>query len=119
VLLASQAVGGEITSDSRNSATAVELIHNFSLVHDDIQDHSELRRHRPTVWRLWGMPQAINVGDALFALAQVVLAEPGTALAAQLTAELSRTALALAEGQFLDLDLQAGLTKATLDAYED
>jgi geranylgeranyl diphosphate synthase type I len=96
----------------------VELIHNFSLVHDDIQDHSELRRHRPTVWRLWGMPQAINVGDALFALAQVVLAEAGTALAAQLSAELNGAALGLAEGQFLDIDLQAGQTPPTLQAYE-
>jgi geranylgeranyl diphosphate synthase, type I len=118
VLLASQAVGGEMTQASHASAAAVELIHNFSLVHDDIQDHSELRRHRPTVWALWGMPQAINVGDALFALAQVVLAEAGTSLAAQLTVELNRAALGLAEGQFLDIDLQAGKTPPTLEAYE-
>ncbi|MBV8713943.1 MAG: polyprenyl synthetase family protein [Chloroflexi bacterium] len=118
VLLTSQAVGGEITQAARNSAVAVELIHNFSLVHDDIQDHSELRRHRPTVWTLWGMPQGINAGDALFALAQVVLAEEGTAIAAQLTAELNRTALALAEGQFLDIDLANGQTQPTLEAYE-
>jgi geranylgeranyl diphosphate synthase type I len=118
VLLVAQAVGGEITSAARNSATAVELIHNFSLVHDDIQDRSELRRHRPTVWSIWGMPQGINVGDALFALAQVVLAEDGTALAAQLTAELNRTALGLAEGQFLDIDLQEGHTPPTPEAYD-
>jgi geranylgeranyl diphosphate synthase type I len=118
VLLVSQSLCGEIPPAARDSAAAVELIHNFSLVHDDIQDRSELRRHRPTVWSLWGMPQAINVGDALFALAQVVLAEPGTALAAQLAAELNRTALALAEGQFLDIDLQDGNTRPTLDAYE-
>jgi len=118
VLLACQAVCGEITQPARESAAAVELIHNFSLVHDDIQDHSELRRHRPTVWLLWGMPQAINVGDALFALAQVVLAESGTALAAKLTAELNRTALGLSEGQFLDIELQTGETPPTLQAYE-
>lgn len=118
VLLVAQAVGGEVTDAARNSAVAVELIHNFSLVHDDIQDRSELRRHRPTVWTLWGMPQGINAGDALFALAQVVLAEPGTALDARLTAELNRTALLLSEGQFLDIDLQEGRTPPTLDAYE-
>src|SRR5207248_11576801 len=50
VLLAAQAVSGEMNSAARNSAVAVELIHNFSLVHDDIQDRSELRRHRPTLW---------------------------------------------------------------------
>jgi geranylgeranyl diphosphate synthase, type I len=118
VLLVSQAVSGEISPAARDSAAAVELIHNFSLVHDDIQDRSELRRHRPTVWSLWGMPQGINVGDALFALAQVVLAESGTARAAQLMAELNRTALGLSEGQFLDIDLQDGQTRPTLDAYE-
>src|SRR5215831_11692607 len=118
VLLVCQAVCGEIVPAARDAAAAVELIHNFSLVHDDIQDHSELRRHRPTVWSLWGMPQGINVGDALFALAQVVLAAPGSALAARLTAELNRTALRLAEGQFHDIDLQEGRTSPTLEAYD-
>jgi geranylgeranyl diphosphate synthase type I len=119
VLLVSQAFSGTIQQAARNSAAAVELIHNFSLVHDDIQDHSELRRHRPTVWTLWGMPQGINVGDALFALAQVVVSEEGSALAAQLAGELNRTTLGLSEGQFLDIDLQDGRTPATLEIYED
>jgi geranylgeranyl diphosphate synthase type I len=118
VLLVSQAVCGEIAADARQAAAAVELIHNFSLVHDDIQDHSALRRHRPTVWSLWGMPQGINVGDALFALAQVVVTENGSALSAQLGFELNKTALGLAEGQFLDIDLQEGGTPPTLEAYE-
>src|SRR6476646_9173650 len=64
------------------------------------------------------MPQGINVGDALFALAQVVLTRAGTALAAELAAELNSTTLLLSEGQFLDIDLQLGQTDATLDAYE-
>jgi geranylgeranyl diphosphate synthase type I len=116
--LVAQAAGGEITPVTRASAAAVELIHNFSLVHDDIQDNSELRRHRPTVWTLWGMPQGINVGDALFALAQVVIVQQGGPLAAQLAYHLNTTALLLAEGQFLDIDLQSGNTPPTLDAYE-
>jgi geranylgeranyl diphosphate synthase, type I len=118
VLLVSQAVSGEISRAARGSAVAVELVHNFSLVHDDIQDHSELRRHRPTVWSLWGMPQGINAGDALFALAQAVVVQDETPLAAQLAFELNMTTLGLAEGQFLDIDLQDGLTPPTLDAYE-
>jgi geranylgeranyl diphosphate synthase type I len=97
---------------------ALELIHNFSLVHDDIQDHSELRRHRPTLWSLWGMPQGINAGDALFALAQVVVLQERTELAARLGAELNVTALGLSEGQFLDIALQEGETPPTLEAYE-
>src|SRR6266853_4037317 len=80
VLLVAQAVSGEISQAARDAAVAVELIHNFSLVHDDIQDRSELRRHRPTLWSLWGMPQAINAGDALFALAQVVLLREASTL---------------------------------------
>ena len=118
VLLVCQAVCGEITPAARDAAAAVELIHNFSLVHDDIQDRSELRRHRPTLWSLWGMPQAINAGDALFALAQVVLVRDGSSLAARLATELNATALLLAEGQFLDIDLQQGDTPVTLPAYE-
>jgi geranylgeranyl diphosphate synthase, type I len=54
-------------------AGAVELIHNFSLVHDDIQDASPLRRGRATVWKLWGEAQAINAGDALFAYAHIAV----------------------------------------------
>ena len=118
VLLVSQAVSGEITSAAQHAAAAVELVHNFSLVHDDIQDRSELRRHRPTLWSLWGMPQAINAGDALFALAQVVVVQDDSTLAAQLANELNRTALLLSEGQFLDIDLQQGDTPVTLEAYE-
>src|SRR5688572_21327590 len=52
-----------------SAASSIELIHNFSLVHDDIQDNSELRRGRKTVWVKWGSPMAINAGDALFVIA--------------------------------------------------
>jgi geranylgeranyl diphosphate synthase type I len=108
VLLVCQAVAGEINRPARDAAAAVEIIHNFSLVHDDIQDRSLLRRHRRTVWSLWGAPQGINAGDALFALAQLVVMQGGAAPAAEMGAELNATALLLAEGQFLDIDLQDG-----------
>jgi geranylgeranyl diphosphate synthase type I len=118
VLLVAQAVRGEITVAARDAAAAVELVHNFSLIHDDIQDRSALRRHRPTLWSLWGMPQGINAGDALFALAQVVMVRGGTPLAAEMAAELNATTLLLAEGQFLDIDLQQGDAPASQSAYE-
>jgi geranylgeranyl diphosphate synthase type I len=118
VLLVSQAVCGEITPAARDAAAAVELIHNFSLIHDDIQDRSDLRRHRRTLWSLWGMPQGINAGDALFALAQIVAVRGGTPLAAEIAAELNATTLLLAEGQFLDIDLQQGETLPSQAAYE-
>jgi geranylgeranyl diphosphate synthase type I len=116
-LLVCQAVCGEI-EPALPAAAGVELIHNFSLVHDDIQDRSALRRHRPTLWSLWGAAQGINAGDALFALAQIALLRSPSELSARLAAELNRTALLLAEGQYLDIELQDGGTRATTEAYE-
>jgi geranylgeranyl diphosphate synthase type I len=106
-LLACEAVGGEI-EHALPAAAAVELIHNFSLVHDDIEDGSEVRRHRLTVWRLWGQPQAINVGDGMYAAAYVALsqlAESGVSAERSMRAlhTLSETCLALTEGQYLDM----------------
>lgn len=88
------------------AAAAVELIHNFSLVHDDIEDRSPLRRYRETVWTVWGDAQAINVGDAVLVLAEQALTEASgftaeTALAA--VRLLNQACLGLCEGQYLDL----------------
>ncbi len=112
-LFAAEAAGGS-WERALPAATAVEILHNFSLVHDDIQDGSETRRHRPTVWRLWGEAQAINVGDALFALGYLALQRLGSRGVAletvnRATESLSETCLALCQGQYLDLrfeDLQ-------------
>ena len=71
-LLAAGAAGGEPRA-AAPVAAAVELLHNFTLIHDDIQDQSPSRRHRPTVWTLWGVGQAINAGDATFAAAHLAL----------------------------------------------
>ena len=71
-LLASKAVGGDYRQ-ALPAATAVEIVHNFSLIHDDIEDVSTLRRQRPTVWKIWGQPQAINAGDAMLILAHQAL----------------------------------------------
>ncbi len=67
-LLTCAEVGGEVTN-AVPAAAALELLHNFSLIHDDIEDGDEMRRGRATVWAQWGVPQAINAGDGLFALA--------------------------------------------------
>ncbi|NPA26694.1 MAG: polyprenyl synthetase family protein, partial [Chloroflexi bacterium] len=72
LLLVNQAVGGT-WEHALPAAAAVEFIHNFSLLHDDIQDNSPTRRGRPTVWARWGVAQAINAGDAMFSLAFRVL----------------------------------------------
>jgi geranylgeranyl diphosphate synthase type I len=95
------------------AAAAIELTHNFSLIHDDIQDGDAERRHRPTLWKLWGVPQAINAGDGLFAIARLALwgvLEAGVegALAARLGALLDQTCIVLSEGQYLDISFEEG-----------
>jgi geranylgeranyl diphosphate synthase type I len=93
------------------AAAAVELTHNFTLIHDDIEDHDTERRHRATMWHLWGIPQAINTGDGMFALARYTLwgvLEAGveSAIAAQLGRILDHACLILAEGQHLDMSFE-------------
>jgi geranylgeranyl diphosphate synthase type I len=99
------------------AAACIELIHNFSLVHDDIQDGSDLRRGRLTVWKKWGIPQAINVGDALFILAHLALLETkGTfplELALQAGVIINEACLALSSGQFLDISYEKRIDLAT------
>jgi len=117
-ILTCEAFGGT-EDDARGPAIALELIHNFSLVHDDIQDVSDQRHNRDTVWRIWGSAQGINVGDALFALAQVALAEHAARhprIAAGLL-RLNRTCVRLCEGQYLDLALESA-ADATFAQYE-
>jgi geranylgeranyl diphosphate synthase, type I len=96
-------------------AAAIELLHNFTLVHDDIQDRSHLRRHRATVWSLWGEAQAINAGDALFASSHLALYElanrPETAPNLQrLARAFDRTTLAIVGGQTMDIENEGDAT---------
>jgi geranylgeranyl diphosphate synthase, type I len=105
-LLACESTGGKV-DDALDTAAAVELLHNFSLVHDDIEDHDETRRHRPTVWKVWGEPQGINVGDGMFALAYhavLALGDPETAIT--VARRFGDTALLLTEGQYLDMSFE-------------
>ena len=92
------------------AAISIELIHNFSLVHDDIQDGSDLRRGRLTVWKKWGMPQAINAGDALFILAHLALNEIDKDFPRQTVQQVytvvNKACLALSSGQFLDISYE-------------
>ncbi|GAA3060727.1 polyprenyl synthetase family protein [Actinokineospora globicatena] len=72
-LLSAEAVGGD-PADAVPAAVAIELVHNFSLLHDDIMDGDRTRRHRGTAWAVFGVPAALLAGDALWALALRVLA---------------------------------------------
>lgn len=109
-LVAWSAVGGPADHPAAiDIAAAVELTHEFSLVHDDIEDGDTVRRGRPTLWRQVGVAQALNAGDALFALArEVLMAAPLTAeTRLALAAIYDRACVRLAEGQALDLAFEA------------
>jgi len=109
-LFSCEAAGGDYRT-ALPAAAALELVHNFSLIHDDIQDDDRERRHRPTVWAVWGKPQAINAGTAMRILA-------GTALyrleangvsqdkIARLCRSLDEVSLNLIEGQYLDISFE-------------
>lgn len=109
-LLACEAVGGQWRR-ALPAAAAVELLHNFSLIHDDIEDESSERRGRPTLWQVWGQAQAINAGDAMHVLSHLALLrleERGVRAEKVLQAAriLDQTCLKLCEGQYLDLCYQ-------------
>jgi geranylgeranyl diphosphate synthase type I len=109
-LLACQALGGQ-WRQALPVAAAIELVHNFSLIHDDIQDSSIERRGRPTIWYIWGQPQAINVGDCMHALALsslLRLEDTGTTHAKMVRAAhtLGEASLRLSEGQYRDLSYE-------------
>jgi geranylgeranyl diphosphate synthase, type I len=99
-------------------AAAIEWFHNFTLVHDDIQDGDRMRHNRATVWSLWGTSQGINAGDAMHALAFRTIAsgarDPQRALRA--IAVLADAGLIVIEGQCLDLELEGDL-ETTLRGY--
>lgn len=87
-------------------AVAVELVHNFSLLHDDLMDGDEQRRHRDTVWKVHGPAQAILVGDALFALANEVLLTEGGEHAARAARRLATASRKLIDGQAQDIGFE-------------
>ena len=105
-LLSAAALGADWQA-ALPAAVGVELLHNFSLIHDDIQDQSPARRGRPTVWIKWGVPQAINAGDLMFTLAyQALLKLTPAEVALASTQTLSQACIRLTEGQFLDLSYE-------------
>lgn len=118
-LLCCEACGGD-WQRALPAAAAVELVHNFSLIHDDIEDNDTTRRGRPTAWTLWGVPQTLNAGDALYALSQLALLRlEKSGLPAEAVVDaaclLNETSLRLTEGQFLDIRFES---RAQVDVEE-
>lgn len=120
VLLATELCGGPVEA-ALPAAAAVELIHSFSLLHDDIEDRSATRRNRPALWTLTGEPQAINAGDAMFTLARLALhrlpaAGADSRRTLEAMRELDEACLRLVKGQFLDMSFE-GRQDVSADAY--
>lgn len=114
-LLCSAATGGQ-PADVVPAGAAIELLHNASLIHDDIMDGDRERRHRPTVWTRFGVPMAIVAGDALIALAFEVLASHRHPVTTRSTAVLAPTLRLLACGQDSDLRFESEST-VDVDKY--
>jgi geranylgeranyl diphosphate synthase type II len=98
---------GAALSDALPTAVAIELLHNAMLIHDDVQDESSLRRGRPTLHSLYGVPLAINAGDALFLLGLRPLLDNlellGASVGARILRETENMAWNCSEGQALEL----------------
>jgi geranylgeranyl diphosphate synthase type I len=119
VLLACRAVGGD-AEQAIPLAAGIQLIHDFSLIHDDIEDNSDSRRGRITVWKQWGLEHGVNVGDGMFVLAHLSLhrmADVGVpaGVVLEIIRRFNQTILAICEGQFLDLSFEGDLTISESD----
>lgn len=109
-LMACEAAGGSAKA-AISAAVALELVHNFSLVHDDVQDQDRERHQRPTIWALWGEPQALIVGNAFYALAcgkvlEMALLQVTPDLALRAAERLVQSSLEMLQGQYLDLEFE-------------
>ena len=105
VLAAADAFGGR-AEPCVNAAAAMELVHNFTLLHDDVMDNDATRRHRPTAWTVFGIPDAILAGDAMHGLAVRLLAEDRHPAAARAAGRLASCVIELCEGQHADCSFE-------------
>jgi geranylgeranyl diphosphate synthase type I len=106
VIRSCQIVGGK-SSNAMNAASAVEMVHNFSLVHDDIMDNDEMRHGVPTVHKKYGMPIAILAGDVLFSKAFQIISDSKLSdnATTRLVSRLAKACVDICEGQLLDVKM--------------
>lgn len=121
-MLACAAAGGD-WQQAIPAAAATEILHNFSLIHDDIEDNSDVRRNRDTVWKIWGVPQAINAGDSMFAIAHLAmnnLIERGVSadIVVQALRRFDETCVRLTQGQNADMDFETRDVVGTAEYIE-
>lgn len=110
MILVAQAISGEYRH-VYPAAAGIEIIHNFTLIHDDVMDNSLERRHRPALWAKWNISQAINVGDGLFALGVSASLDVLQELVApekiiRATTGLLEASIETVEGQMLDISFE-------------
>ncbi|MEJ2759882.1 MAG: polyprenyl synthetase family protein, partial [Anaerolineales bacterium] len=120
LLLLTNAVSGGDWEKSLPAAATIELIHNFSLIHDDIEDASQERRGRKTLWVRHSVPLALNAGDALFSISFMGLTRLGEFHSSKTTLDAisltATTCLKLTKGQHLDISFENS-THVTVDRY--
>ncbi len=115
LLMTCDAFGGNL-DEARRAALGIEMYHNFTLVHDDVMDRSDLRRGKPTVCRKWDTDTAILSGDVMLTLANQYMTEvPDKALRGVID-EFNRMALGVYEGQQLDMEFEKA-DDVTIDKY--
>ncbi len=105
VLAAAHALGGR-PAPAAPAAAAVELVHNFTLLHDDVLDRDPTRRHRPSAWAVFGTEDAVLAGDALHALAMRLLTEDTHPAAPRAATRLSECVIELCDGQHADCEFE-------------
>ncbi|RPH98749.1 MAG: polyprenyl synthetase family protein, partial [Calditrichaeota bacterium] len=114
-LISSEAVGGSVMQ-AMPAAVAIELVHDFSLVHDDIMDNDDLRRGRPTVHKKWNVNVAILAGDAVLVKAYQALSQVEDRHLMQVLKEFNEGILRVCEGQMMDMDFESR-NDVSLDEY--
>ncbi len=114
-ILSAEAVGGD-PEHAIAGAAAVEILHDYTLLHDDVMDRDQERRGRPTAWTVYGTGGAICAGDALASLAQQVLLEEETPAAMRALRSLTEANRVVIAGQMLDAALE-GRTDVTVPSY--
>jgi geranylgeranyl diphosphate synthase type I len=119
VLMACRAAGGDL-AQAMPLAAGIQLLHDFTLIHDDIEDNSDARRGRPTLWHLWGLAQGINAGDGMFVIAHLAihrLADLGVPAerVLRILRHFDEVILRVCEGQFLDISFEGDLAISPAD----
>jgi geranylgeranyl diphosphate synthase, type I len=108
-LLCTEGSGGDWLG-ALPAAVAIELIHNFSLIHDDIEDNGSIRRSKEAVWKKWGLAKGLNAGDAMLSSAFLCLNQLNSLISSDKLRDIfeliSSTCLKLTEGQQLDIDFE-------------